>query len=298
MANPGTQASASRWRSLLFVPAHQERFVARAHERGADAVILDLEDAVPADAKPAARAALAAAVATVGQNGCAVLVRVNHGLRDLARDLEAAVIPGVAALVLPKVEAAAWVTEVADAMLELECERGLPAGRVGLVLQIETPAALPHLQPIASANPRVAAMTLGPEDFCAALGAAPGPDALLGPNLMVLCAARAAGVVPLGFVGSIGAYGDLDAFAATVAHARGLGFRGAMAVHPKQVEVLNAGFAPTPAERDWARRVVAADAEARAAGRGAFRLDGRMVDAPVVRRAREILEQGGIHPGS
>lgn len=294
MTHSGTRTSAGRWRSLLFVPAHQERFVARAHERGAHAVILDLEDAVPADAKPAARAALAAGVATVGQGGCAVLVRVNHGLRDLARDLEASVIPGVAALVLPKVEAAAWVTKVADAVLELECERGLPPGALGLVLQIETPAALPHLLSIASAHPRVVAMTLGPEDFCAALGATPGPDSLLGPNLLVLCAARAAGVVPLGFVGSIGAYDDLDAFAATVAQARGLGFRGAMAVHPKQVEVLNAGFAPTAAERDWAQRVVAGEAEASAAGRGAFRLDGRMVDAPVVRRAQEILEEGGV----
>jgi len=284
-----TRSPPPRWRSLLFVPAHVERFVARAHERGADGVILDLEDAVPVEEKPASRAGLAGAVARVGRGGAAVLVRVNHGLRALADDLEAAVVPGVAALVLPKTESADWVREVADAVTELELERGFPAGAVRLVLQIETPAALPRLPEIAAAHPRVAAMTLGPEDFSAALGAAPEPDALLGPNLAVLCAARATGLVPLGFVGSIGAFGDPEAFRATVAQARRLGFRGAMAVHPAQVAILNEGFAPSAAEVAWAKRVMAGDAAARASGRGAFRLDGRMVDAPVVRRAEEVL---------
>ncbi len=282
-----------RWRSLLFVPAHAERFLARAHERGADAIILDLEDAVPPPEKPAARDALGGTIARVGRGGAAVLVRVNAGLRDLARDLEAAVQSGVAALVLPKVESAGWLRAVADAVEELEVERDLPAGAIRLVAQIESPAALPRLSAIAAAHPRLLAMTIGPEDFSAALGAVPGPEALLGPNLAVLCAARAAGLLPLGFVGSIGEFTDLDAFRATVAQARRLGFRGAMAVHPAQVAVLNEGFAPTEAELDWARRVVEGDAAARAARQGAFRLDGKMVDAPVVRRAEEILALAG-----
>jgi len=279
---------AHAWRSLLFVPAHSERFVARAHERGADAVILDLEDAVPAAEKPAARAGLADAIAAVGRGGAA-LVRVNGGLRALALDLEAAVRPGLAALVLPKVEEPGLVRAVAEAVGELEAERGLPEGAVRLVLQVESPAALFHLPAIAGADPRVAAITLGPEDFCAALGAEPGLDSLLGPNQSVLCAARAAGVVPLGFPGSIGAYDDLDAFADTVRRARRMGFRGAMAVHPSQVAVLNREFSPAEAELAWARRVMEASSAAAAEGRGAFAVDGRMVDAPVVRRAEDIL---------
>ena len=285
-----------RWRSLLFVPAHVERFVSGAHERGADGVILDLEDAVPATEKAAARASLGQSVAQVSQGGAATMVRVNHGIRALAPDLEAAVIPGVAALVLPKAESDAWVREVAAAVAELEQERGLQPGSIRFVLQIETPAALPHLPAIAAAHPRVAALTLGPEDFCAALGAAPEPDALLGPNLAVLAAARAADVLPLGFVGSIAAYGEPEAFRATVRQARRLGFCGAMAVHPAQVAILNEGFTPTNEEIDWAQRVLAGDTEARAAGRGAFRLDGRMVDPPVVRRAAELLARAT--PGS
>lgn len=278
-----------RWRSLLFVPAHEARFVARAHERGADAIILDLEDAVPPEAKHAARAGLPAAVERVGQAGAAVMVRVNHGIRLLAQDLEAAVLPKIAALVLPKVESADWVMEVAAAVAELEAERGLEPDAIRFVLQIETPAALPRLPAIAAAHSRIAAVTLGPEDFCAALGAIPGPEVLMGPNLAVLQAARAAGVLPLGFVGSIGNFSDLAAYRALVAQARSLGFRGAMAVHPAQVAVLNEYFSPSREEIAWAGRVLAAARAAQAEGRGAVRLDGRMIDAPVVRRAEEVL---------
>ena len=280
-------------RSLLFVPAHVDRFIARAHERGADGIILDLEDAVPPAEKPAAREKLAASVASVRQNGTAALVRVNHGIRHLARDLEAAVVPGLAALVLPKVEEPGFVREVAEAVAELEVERGLPPGGIRFVLQVETPGALFVLPAIASAHPRILAMTLGPEDFAASIGGVPEADTLFQPNYAVLCAARAASVVPLGFVGSIGDYSDIQAFGETVRRARRLGFRGALVVHPLQVAVLNGAFAPTETELDWARRVVAGDRAARAEGRGAFQLDGRMVDAPVVRRAEGILALAG-----
>ena len=285
--------AAPRWRSLLFVPANVQRFIDRAHERGADGVILDLEDAVPAERKPEGRAMLRASIASITRNGTAAMVRVNHNLRYVGQDLEAAVLPGLSALVLPKVEDAGFVRDVADTVAELERERGLPAGGIRLILQVETPGALFVLPSIAGAHPRVAAMTLGPEDYSAAMGGVPEPDALLTPNYAVLCAARAAGILPLGFVGSIGAYSDIPAFAEMARRARRLGFRGALIVHPSQVGPLNDAFTPTPEELDWARRVVAADAAARAEGRGAFAIDGKMVDPPVVRRAEEILALAG-----
>jgi citrate lyase subunit beta/citryl-CoA lyase len=288
-----TKPAAPRWRSLLFVPAHVERFIARAHERGADGVILDLEDAVPAAEKPAARAMLRDSIASITRNGTTAMVRVNHSLRYIGQDLEAAVLPGLTALVLPKVEDAGFVRDVADAVAELEVERGLQPGGVRLILQVETPGALFVLPAIAGAHPRVAAMTLGPEDYSAAIGGVPEPDTLLTPNYAVLCAARAAGILPLGFIGSIGAYSDIAAFAEMARRARRLGFRGALIVHPSQVGPLNEAFAPTAEELDWARRVVAGDAAARAEGRGAFQIDGKMVDPPVVRRAEEILVLAG-----
>jgi citrate lyase subunit beta/citryl-CoA lyase len=282
-----------RWRSILFVPAHVDRFVSRAHERGADAVILDLEDAVPAPEKPAARETLAASIASVGRNGAAAMVRANHGLRDLARDLEAAVVPGLAAIALPKVEEPGFVREVAAAIDELEAERGIAPGTVRLILQVETPVGVLALPAIAAAHPRVAAITLGPEDYVAAMGAVSEPEALAHASHAVLIAARAAGIMPLGFVGSLVNTTDLETLSAQAHQARRLGFRGAMIVHPAQVPIMNEAYSPTAEEIAWAKRVVEANAKAAAEGRGAFMVDGRMADAPVVRRAEEILVRAG-----
>ncbi|RWJ02283.1 MAG: CoA ester lyase [Mesorhizobium sp.] len=281
--------SVPRWRSLLFVPAHVPRFVETAHERGADGVILDLEDSVPQDQKGESRRQLSASVAKVGRKGAFVLVRVNRGLRALAADLNAAVMAGVDALVLPKTDSAEWVAEIASAVSELERERNLAPGRIRFLAQIETPAALQNLSAIASADPRMVAMALGPEDFSASVGGAPERDLLLTPNLSVLFAARAAGLLPLGFVGSISDFSDHNKFREAASHARRLGFVGALAIHPTQVAIFNEAFSPSAQELEWARRVLAGENDAAAQGRGAFALDGKMVDAPVIRRAREII---------
>ncbi|MER8589307.1 CoA ester lyase [Mesorhizobium sp. M1338] len=285
--------SVPRWRSLLFVPAHVPRFVEAAHERGADGVILDLEDSVPQDQKREARRQLSASVAKVARKGTFVLVRVNRGLRALAADLDAAVIAGVDALVLPKTDSGEWVLEIAHAVSDLERERTLPLGRIRFLAQIETPGALQRLAAIATAHPRMVAMALGPEDFSAAVGGAPEFDLLLAPNLAVLFAARAAGLLPLGFIGSIGEFSNIDKLHEAAAHARRLGFAGALAIHPTQVAIFNEAFSPSAQEVEWARAVVAAENDAAARGLSAFSLDGRMVDPPVVRRAHEILTLAG-----
>lgn len=281
--------SVPRWRSLLFVPAHVPRFVEAAHERGADGVILDLEDSVPQDQKGEARRQLPASVAKVARNGASVLVRVNRGLRALAADLDAAVMRGVDALVLPKTDSAEWISEIANALSELERERNLAPGGIRFLAQIETPGALQRLAAIASAHPRMVAMALGPEDFSAAIGGAPEFDLLLTPNLSVLFAARAAGLLPLGLVGSIGDFSDTHKLREAAVHARRLGFAGALAIHPTQVAIFNEAFSPGAQELEWALRVVAAENDAATRGLSAFSLNGKMIDPPVVRRAHEIL---------
>ncbi|MER8437186.1 CoA ester lyase [Mesorhizobium sp. M1312] len=285
-----TKASQDRrWRSLLFVPAHLPKFVCKAHERGADGIVLDLEDSVPYSSKSEARHRLGESIAQSGQKASSVLVRVNRGLRALCADLDVAIVSGVDALVLPKVESAEWIVEIAQEILALEQERGLVAGAIRLVAQIETPAALPRLPAIATAHPRLIAMSLGPEDFSSAVGGQPTADLLLAPNLAVLFAARAAGLFPLGFVGSIGDFADIEKFREIARHANTLGFAGAFAIHPAQVVVLNEAFAPLPDELEWARRVVRAEQEAKAKRLGAFTVDGKMIDLPVIRRARALL---------
>ncbi|CCV10431.1 CoA ester lyase [Mesorhizobium sp. STM 4661] len=281
--------SVPRWRSLLFVPTHVPRFVETAHERGADGVILDLEDSVPQDQKGEARRRLPECVAKVGRKGASVLVRVNHGLRALAADLDAAVIAGVDALVLPKTDSAEWVLEIANAVSDLERERNLAPGRIRFLAQIETPGALQRLAAIASAHIRMIAMALGPEDFSAAVGGTPEFDLLLTPNLSVLFAARAAGLLPLGFIGSIGEFSDTHKLREAAVHARRLGFAGALAIHPTQVAIFNEAFSPSAQELEWAHKVVAAENDAATRGLSAFSLNGKMIDPPVVRRAHEIL---------
>jgi citrate lyase subunit beta / citryl-CoA lyase len=277
------------WRSLLFVPVTAEKFVRTGADRGADGIILDLEDAVAPSEKERARTLIADAIPHVSRKGADVLVRVNRPWRLLVRDLEAAVIPGVAALMLTKVDSPELVNAVADIVAELETERGLPPGKVQFVVLVETAAGFFRIEAIAKAHPRVVALSLGTEDFTADVGMMPDPDGLLYPKQHTLFAARAAGILPMGFVGSIADFHDQEAFRAIIRRSKRLGFVGASAIHPLQVPVLNEEFSPTPAELERAKRMAAAYDAAFAQGLGAVQFEGAMIDVPVVQRAHNVI---------
>jgi citrate lyase subunit beta/citryl-CoA lyase len=277
------------WRSLLFVPANVERFVAKAHTRGADAIILDLEDSVTLAEKDAARAALPAAAARVAGHGVDVLARINRPWRMAIRDLEAVVDEHVHTIVVPKVADASHIRFVAEIIDELEVERDLPRGRTGLLAFVESPGALADVDRIAAASERLVGLFLGADDFSVETGMQPDKAGLLGPSQQIVFAARRAGILPLGFVGSIADYSDLHAYRATIREARALGFSGGLAIHPSQVGIMNEEFMPSEEEVAHARGVLEAYEAACAAGRGATEYQGKMIDAPVVARARETL---------
>lgn len=253
-------------RSLLYVPAHSERFLTKAHERGADAIILDLEDSVPEADKDRARAGLAAAARSAGRNGAQIFVRINAGERRRA-DADAAAHAQADAIVLAKAEIGAL--------------DGFP---LPLIAMLESPAAILDARQFARHH-NVIGLTVGGEDLATALGATPSPDVLRVPKLLAHYAAKAEGKLSFGLLRSVADYADLAALEAAAAEARQHGFDGATCIHPSAVPILNAAFAPTPDEIAWAGRVLAA-AETR---QGAFVVDGRMVDAPVIARARAIL---------
>ncbi len=284
-----TAGGAFVWRSLLYVPANNPRFVARAHTRGADAIILDLEDGVPPAEKAAAREALPRSAVAAGRGGADVLARVNRPLRMALADVEAAVRAGAAALWLSKTESAEHVRLLAEVVSEVEREQGHDPGSTKLVAVVESPAAWFRAGEIARADPRIVAMALGSEDFALEAGMTPDAETLHVPKQTVLLAARAAGVAPLGFIGTVADYADVDAFAETARRSRRFGFEGAACVHPSGVPVLNAEMTPAPGEVAAARKVVTAYEEAERGGVGAIAVDGRMVDAPVVERARRLL---------
>ena len=278
-------------RSLLYVPASSERFIAKAHERGADAIILDLEDAVAPAEKTSARARLPSAVASAGQRGAKVFVRINSDTELIRPDAEAAARAGAFGLLVPKARDARTLQEL-DRLLEgLERSAGHPA--TVLVPMIEDAGALLDARGIASATPRVFALVAGGEDLATSLDAEPTPEVLYLPKLMVHLAAKAAGVRSYGMLRTVADYGDLDAVEKSAREARAFGFDGASCVHPSVVPILNRAFSPSQDALDHARRLIAAAEEAKARGEGAFAFEGKMVDEPVVKRAQALLARAG-----
>jgi citrate lyase subunit beta/citryl-CoA lyase len=271
-------------RSLLYVPANARKFVAKAHERSADAIILDLEDAVAPDDKTEARAALATAVPSVGQNGAMVFVRINSEPDRLNHDAEAACRAGAAGLMVPKVQSPETLQALAAFLHPIEQSLGRPP--LHFIPLLEDPGAILDARPILRATPRILATAVGGEDLATAMDAEPTPDMLRLPKLLVHLAAKAAGILSFGLLRSIAGFKDTDAIAASAREARALGFDGASCVHPAIVPILNEAFAHTPEALDRARRLVAAF---EAAGQGAFTFENQMVDIPIVDRARRLI---------
>jgi citrate lyase subunit beta/citryl-CoA lyase len=279
------------WRSLLYVPANVERFIDSAHRRNADAIILDLEDSVPQAERPRARKNLQASAGNVARGGADVVVRINRPWRQTMLDLEATISPAVQALAVTKADSADHVRLISEVVGELETERGMPVGTTRFIVMIETAEAFFRMPEIARADPRIAAMTLGGEDFALSVGMLPEAEGLFMPKQTLAIAARAAGIMPLGFIGTVADYKDLEAFRQTVRRSRRLGFLGASVIHPSQIAILNEEFAPSGDEIDSARRIVTAYAQAVAEGRGSIAVDGKMIDVPVVARAEQTLRR-------
>jgi citrate lyase subunit beta/citryl-CoA lyase len=278
-----------RIRSLLYVPVSSERFLAKAHERGADAIILDLEDAVAPARKDAARERLGDAVAKARRGGAVIFVRINAEAERVRRDAEAACRAGATGQFGPSARDPHAIAALADDLDAIELAIGRSA--MSLVPMIEDPGAVLDARAIAMASSRVVGLVAGGEDLATALGAEPTPEVLYFPKMMVHFAAKAAGVRSFGLLRTVADYNDLEGIEKSAREARRHGFDGASCVHPAVVPILNRAFSPSPAEREHARALLAAFEAAQAAGRGAFEFEGRMVDEPVVRRARALLDE-------
>ena len=277
------------WRSSLYVPVNVEKYVAKAHQRGADAIILDLEDSIPVAEKAEARKLVPEAAARVAQGGADVIVRINRPLELAVRDIEAAVGPGVHALMLPKIDSASHLRLLGEVASVAEARGGVPDGATRFIPMIETAEAFPRAFEIAAGHPRNVGLTLGGEDFAMATGSLPDPDVFRYPKQHIVFAASAAGILPLGLIGTVATYSDLDGMRAVIRESRRFGFVGASAIHPAVVPLLNEGFRPGEDEVASARRVISGFEDAVRQGRASVEIDGKMVDYPVVERARRLL---------
>jgi citrate lyase subunit beta/citryl-CoA lyase len=279
------------WRSLLYVPVNVEKFVEKAHTRGADVIQLDLEDAVPPAEKEKARTLVEKNAARVRQGGADVVVRINQPLPLAVRDLEHSILPGVDGIAISKADSASHVRLLDELVTELEQKRGIKTGHTKFIVMIEAADAFTRIDEIPRASPRVVAMNIGGEDFALDLNAQPDEEVLLYPKQRMIIAARAAGVMPLGFIGTVADFSDWERFRAMVRRARRFGFDGAGCIHPGQVKIVNEEYTPTEEEVAYARKVIRMDREASAAGRGSFQIDGKMIDIPVVVRAQRLIRR-------
>ena len=281
-------------RSWLFVPGDRPEMVAKAFGSGADAVIVDLEDAVLPENKAHARKLVPSFAKDAVSASAQFWVRINSlPTTDSLLDLAAVVPAGPVGIVLPKAESSSAVIELGHYLSAMEATAGLPVGKTQiLAIATETPKSVFELSSYATSGPRLAGLAWGAEDLSVAVGATSGRDERgaftpLYELVRSLCIAGAAAAGVAAIETIYPAFRDIEGLLAYAQTARRDGFQGMLALHPAQVPVINEAFTPSSAEFAYAERVVAAF-EANP-GRGAVALDGKMLDAPHLKQARRIL---------
>ncbi|MCC7107345.1 MAG: CoA ester lyase [Chloroflexi bacterium] len=278
-------------RSMLFVPGNRQRFLDKLDTVRPDAVILDLEDSVPPAEKQAARETVGELLRSDRFSHQQLYVRVNACSTGLtAVDIQAVVARRLVGVLLPKVETANELREMNMLLSEAESRHELPIGRTRVIPIIETTRGVLHAEALASVGRRVEAVAFGYEDFTLDLGVprTNGGTETLYPRAHLAIAARAAGVLAID--GPTSDFGDAQALRDEATTSRSLGFTGKQCIHPSQIGTLNQVFTPTDAEVAHARGVIAAYERVAAQGHGSTSLEGRMLDAPVVARARRLIE--------
>jgi citrate lyase subunit beta/citryl-CoA lyase len=279
------------WRSLMYVPVNVDKYVDKAHTRGADVIQLDVEDSVPPSEKDKARTLVEAAAKKVRRGGADVVVRINRPLSLAVRDLEHSICPDVDAIACTKVDSASHVRLLDELVTELEEKRGMPVGHTKFIAMVETADAFFRIHEIVRASPRIVATCIGGEDFALDNNMQPTGEALFYPKQHMIFAANSAGIMPIGFVDSVAGFGDWDKFRQMVRRSRDFGFMGAGCIHPGQVTIVNEEYTPTNDEVEFARKIIKLDKEAAASGRGSWSLDGKMIDIPIIVRAQKLIRR-------
>ena len=278
-------------RALLYMPGDDRHKIDKAVTLGVDCICMDMEDGVAANRKAEARAVIARALQEVDFGRSEKLARINAVGSGLEQDDLEAVLPyRPDGIVIPKLEEPAQI-EWADRLIEAaERRNGWPAGSIRLLVDVETARGILHLKEIA-AHPRLDALIFGGEDFAASLGATRTPEAveLLYARQATLTAAAAFGLQAIDIV-TID-FKDLDALRGEAEFGARLGFTGKQIIHPSQVGPVQEAFTPDAQAIARAQRIVETFEASQAAGAGAYALDGRMIDRPLLRNAQKVLER-------
>lgn len=284
-------------RSNLYVPVNREKFVANAWSRGADCIILDLEDSIPPSEKSSARRMVKEVIPIVNKGGAEISVRINRDFE--AEDLDAIVVPGLHLIVIPKSETAEEIQELDRMVTQLEKERGLPVGKIQFGILIESARGVLNVESIAKSSRRIVQIGIGQGDLSIDMGFTRSREMNFEQNYYaenkLLYAARAARIQARG----LGAQNNVDftsismgeeAMLKACRHAYMMGYRGMGIIHPAWIRPANEGFKPPKEELDRARRVKVVLEEAYAQGKGSVAVDGRMYDVANLKYINRILE--------
>jgi citrate lyase subunit beta/citryl-CoA lyase len=283
-------------RSMLYIPGDSPGMIQNAEVFGADSILLDLEDAVAASEKDAARKIVGSFLRGFDFGSLIVTVRINAADTEyFRRDLEEIIPCRPDAVRLPKCSSPKDVQD-ADALIgEIEKKNGIPAGSVALHAMLETAMGVENAYAVAAASPRVSALTLGGQDLTADMGVQKTREGweLFYARSRVVVAARAAGISAFDTVWTD--INDLEGLYQESKQIVELGFSGKAAIHPSQIEVIHKAYRPDYKEVRKARRIVEAAEEAKRAGKGVISVDGRMVDAPIVARASHLAATASLY---
>jgi len=277
-------------RALLYMPGDSRRKIEKALTLGVDSICMDLEDGVAASEKAAARTAVAAALAELDFGQSEKLVRINAFGTGLEEADLAQTLPGQPdGIVLPKVESAAALHWLDDQIIAAERAQGWPAGRLAIVAIVETARGIVNLAEICQATPRLQALVFGAEDLAGDIGATRTRQAwevfYARSALITHAAAFGLAAIDMVFVD----YHDTDGLTAEALQGAELGYSGKQAIHPNQIAPIQAAFTPSAEAIAQARRLLEAYKRWRAVGVGAFALDNKMVDAPIIKAAERVL---------
>lgn len=279
-------------RSTLIVPGNVERFLKKAVHCHADTVQLDLEDSVPWEQKQKARELVRDFLEREDVRA-EVNIRINSDDSLWEEDLKGILCKRLDSITIPKCEDAFQIQRVDERLTEFEKEAGIELGKIKLSVLIESVRGLHNIETLLGCSKRIDTVTLGNEDFLHDLGIPPSDtgEEVIVYHVKVIYYARLFSVMPLGMVGSIADYRNLDRFRMQAQKSKQLGYMGSSCIHPDQIPILNDVFTPSIAEVERAKKIVEVFEQAVRAGRGSCSLDGKMIDPPVYQRALYTLER-------
>jgi citrate lyase subunit beta/citryl-CoA lyase len=292
--NPHTDMEKFVRRSSLIFPVNIKRFVDKAHLRGADCIIMDLEDSVPLNEKKAARELVKDSIPIVGKGGGDVSVRINFPIDQAVKDLEASIWPGLTCIHLPKIESPEEVLKIEKLISDLEIKRRIPQSTTQLAIAVETALGVIRGYEIASSSPRIVTISVGAEDLTQQMGVKTSIEGheLWYARSKILMDATAAGVQSLGLIGADPfAWREPEKIREAAERSRNLGFKGALSIHPVPIPYLNEGFSVPEEEARFMQRALDAFEAGLKEGTASVNFEGRMIDIASAERCKKIINK-------